>query len=80
MTDAEIIAAIRAEHEPWDIDVWEASPVLRVRWDRASVDPGGTVFGPGPYLHVPVEGEDDEWSVRVYPPESLRRRLAQEPT
>lgn len=58
-------------------------------WDRATVDPGGTIYGPGPYLHLPysMDGGEGEWaSARVYSPwapgdvlwvrETLKRRPA----
>ena len=66
MTDAEVIAAIRANH-------LKASWPHPVHWDQAWVDPGGTIWGEGPYLKVPV-GHDGV-VVRVYPPERLRKRL-----
>jgi hypothetical protein len=76
MTDAEIIAAIRKDHLKANIAAYEAH--YAVHWDRARVDPGGTIFGPGPYLKVPVSWCDEELVIRVYPPARLRRRLARE--
>lgn len=79
MTDQDVIDAIRDRHLPCE---WPLEPGpdadYRVDWDDATVDPGGTVFGPGPYLHVRIEMADgsDEWVIRVYPPEPLRQHLA----
>jgi hypothetical protein len=80
MTDADVIAAIRANHLKANI----CDPYyVRHYWDEAWVDPGGTIFGHGPYVHLPVdlltlEGSDDTDRVviRVYAPAKLRRRLA----
>ena len=93
--EAEIVAAIRANHLKANIDVHENNLLVAegqhatVHWDRAFVDRGGTVFGLGPYAKVPitlrfdppwkVAGRmvtEDEITVRVYPPERLRRKLA----
>jgi hypothetical protein len=79
MTDAEVVAAIRAKHLKANIDHFERDPEFwgRPDWDRAWVDPGGTIFGSGPYLHVPIVGGDaDGTQQRVYAPERLRRKLA----
>jgi hypothetical protein len=76
MTDADVIAAIRANHLKANIAGFETAPDCVVLWDEATVDPGGTVFGPGPYLHVPIVGCCACIVVRVYPPARLRRRLA----
>lgn len=80
MTDADVIAAIRRCHLQVNIAEWERDPVCVIHWDRAHVDSGGTIFGPGPYLHVPVtdQGEDDGRRVRVHAPAWLRQRLARE--
>lgn len=75
-----IVAAIRRRH----LRGSGADPAVdrEVHWDRAIVDPGGTfLFGPGPYLKVPISLYDhgvvmDEITVRVYAPEPLRRKLA----
>lgn len=76
---AEIVAAIRRSHlKGSGVDGTDRT----VHWDRAYVDPGGTIFGPGPYAKVPItllseSGQPiDEITVRVYPPERLRRKLA----
>ncbi len=53
----------------------------RIRWDLATVDPGGTVFGQGPYLKVPVHCracEAEHGRHRVYAPERLRKQLAKQ--
>ena len=74
MTDAEVIAAIRRTH--LQANIAEAERVGVASWLHARVDPGGTVFGPGPYLTVPVLINGEWITVRVYPPARLRRRLA----
>jgi hypothetical protein len=87
-----VIAAIRRNHLKADIGWIEDQgehPVhpsndcpIVIHWSRAWVDPGGTIFGDGPYLHVPIEGywghsgKAEETVHRVYPPARLRRRLA----
>lgn len=81
MTDAEVIAAIRANHLQANI----SNPYyVRHYWDEAWVDPGGTMFGPGPYLRLPVDWAMDDSPnpktervvIRVYAPARLQRRLA----
>jgi hypothetical protein len=80
VTDAEVITAIRANHLKANI----SNPYyVRHHWDQAWVDRGGTIFGPGPYVHLPVDavwedGSDktDRLVIRVYPPARLRRKLA----
>lgn len=81
MSDAEVIAAIRANHLKANIchDVY-----VRHYWDRAYLDPGGTIFGEGPYVKLPVDwlvkdGSSDtcEVVIRVYAPARLRRQLHQ---
>jgi hypothetical protein len=79
MTDAEVIAAIRQRHLKANIDQFEREPEKwgAPQWERAWVDRGGTIFGPGPYLHVPIVGGCwDGTTQRVYAPERLRKRLA----
>lgn len=78
MSRQEIIAAIRANHLKANIDKFDRDPAFwgAPQWDKAWVDDGGTIFGPGPYLHVPIVGGDFDGTVqRVYPPARLRRRL-----
>ena len=80
MTDAAVIAAIRANHLKANI---HNRFYVRQYWDRAWLDPGGTIFGPGPYVKLPVdwlraEGSDEteEVVIRVYAPARLQRQLA----
>ena len=88
MTDADVIAAIRACHLKANIGWMEQHPKMRVHWTATkerpvngdlyvTVDPGGTIFGPGPYIKVPVSGMGWEGTRhRVYAPERLRKRIA----
>lgn len=92
LTDADVIAAIRANHLRANIGRFEDCPDTTVHWDATeekplildngewlyvTVDPGGTIFGPGPYIKVPVTGNGwDGTRHRVYAPERLRKRLA----
>lgn len=81
MTDADVIAAIRKTHLKANIDMLEWAEMCggRVAWEKAWIDHGGAIFGPGPYLKVPIEGgEWDGTAHRVYAPAKLRRRLAQQ--
>jgi hypothetical protein len=79
MTDAEVIAVIRVTHTWSNIK----DPLfVRHYWDKATLDPGGTIFGPGPYVHLPVDyianrqtGETERLVIRVYPSERVRRTL-----
>jgi hypothetical protein len=81
MTDADVIAAIRANHLEANLS---NRYYVRHHWDRAWVDPGGTIFGPGPYVKLPVDlatndepnSPTEEVTIRVYAPARLRRRLA----
>lgn len=78
MTRAQVIAAIRRHHLKANIDAFERHPRTfgRPQWTKAWVDPGGTVWGDGPYLKVPIAGGQWDGTVqRVYPPARLRRRL-----
>ena len=84
MTDADVIAAIREKHLKANIDMYEGNKAIydaKLHWDRAWVDPGGTIFGLGPYVKLPVtfwewgQSVTDEVTIRVYPPARLRRRL-----
>lgn len=72
MTDAEVIAAIRKCHLKANIADYEHDTVW---WAGATVDRGGTIFGPGPYLKVPVTNQGITITIRVYPPARLRRKL-----
>lgn len=79
MTDAEVIDAVRADHLHANI---ADATIRRVHWDGATVDPGGSLFGPGPYLKVPADrqfntrGDTERVTIRVYAPARLRRKLA----
>jgi hypothetical protein len=89
--DTQVIAAIRANHLKanigWIEDLGKrprhpaTGCAITIYWKRAWVDPGGTVFGSGPYLHVPIRGywgvssKAEETVHRVYPPARLRRKL-----
>lgn len=77
LTDADIIAAIRNKHKRANLG-YEKMDEFTVQWDEAWVDPGGTIFGPGPYLKVPIHHKGKYYcAVRVYAPERLRRSLAE---
>lgn len=81
MKDAEVLAAILASHLRANISAYEGGiNGAAIHWNRAYLDPGGVIFGPGPYAKVPITfpGDDPGWDivVRVYPPERLRKRLA----
>lgn len=47
-------------------------------WHLAYSDPGGTIFGPGPYLKLPMTGDDgdlsDQTTHRVRPPGGYENR------
>lgn len=80
MTDADVIDAVRRHHLRANIS---NTAYVRQYWEQAWVDPGGTIFGPGPYVKLPVDlliRDDSDLTnrvvIRVYPPERLRRRLA----
>jgi hypothetical protein len=86
MSDNEIITAIRAQHLKKNIRAFEGKPGCTLHWRRAHVDPGGTIFGPGPYVKLPITvtarshwGVRDELTIRVYPTARLRRRLGSAP-
>lgn len=79
MTDAQVIAAIRKNHLKANISKFEDDPKFwgRPMWSQAWLDGGGTIFGPGPYVKVPIKGGDFDGTVqRVYAPARLQRRLA----
>jgi hypothetical protein len=80
VTDAEVIAAIRTNHLRANIGQFEDDPNSVVHWDEAWIDPGGGVFGLGPYLKVPVSSplclDGAKLPHRVYPPARLQRKLA----
>ena len=84
LTNQEVVDVIHADHLQANIDCYEGHPERgAIQWDRAWVDRGGTIFGPGPYLHVPIIlteewGGPDEIQTRVYAPARLQRRLAEE--
>jgi hypothetical protein len=70
VTSADVIAAIRRQHLKANID---REPPRTRRWAEAWVDPGGTIFGSGPYVKLPLA---DGRVIRVHPPARLRRQLA----
>jgi hypothetical protein len=87
VTDAEVITAIRAQHLKANIGWIEAQGrrpkhpgnghAIILHWDRAWVDCGGTIFGEGPYLHVPITNywaSNEETVHRVYPPARRHER------
>ena len=81
MGDREVIDAIRARHLKANIDYYESKPGwYTLRWEAAWLDPGGSIFGPGPYVKLPVDIHEpdctDDAVIRVYAPARLRRRLA----
>ena len=76
LTPQQIIAAIQQMHLKANIGVYESNPFARIYWYEACIDPGGTIFGLGPYLKVPVTLDGERTVHRVYPPERLRKRLA----
>lgn len=80
MTDADVIAAIRKTHLKANID---HACYVRHYWKQAWVDPGGTIFGSGPYVKLPVDLLERDGSkktcrvtIRVYAPARLRKQLA----
>jgi hypothetical protein len=78
MTDADVIAAIRSNHLKANIGWCERKRSVKLHWDRAWLDPGGTVFGDGPYVKLPITnywGTGEETVHRVYAPARLLRRL-----
>ena len=78
MTDSDVIAAIRKTHLKANISTVRATfprGELLLRWDLATLDPGGTILGRGPYVKLPVENGGDQIVIRVYAPARLRRRL-----
>lgn len=61
MTDAEVVAAIRRQHLKANIN----DPfIVSQDWDAATVDAGGTVFGAGPYVKLPVEFRTTHFTFR----------------
>lgn len=78
LSDADVIAAIRQRHLTYNVSEHESHGCLL--WDGATVDPGGSIFGPGPYLKVSIADHcPTGWGgtrQRVYAPARLRRRLA----
>lgn len=75
MTERDVVAAIRRTHLTFNIAEYERNPRARIHWNEARVDPGDTVFGPGPYLKVPVTLDGERTVHRVYAPARLQRRL-----
>lgn len=88
MTDQDVVAAIRANHLKANIGwIEDLGPTpmhssgvpIVLHWERAWLDPGGTIFGHGPYVKLPITGywgTDEETTHRVYPPARLQRQLA----
>ena len=76
LNTVDVIDAIQRQHLQANIaDEERAGSVIH--WAQAHVDPGGTIFGPGPYLRGPVTRRDgEEIVIRVYAPARLRRQLA----
>lgn len=73
MTDIDVINAIRRCHLQANISEW---PEEQQHWNLAWVDPGGSIFGDGPYVKLPVGDDADGIVIRVYAPARLHRRLA----
>ena len=74
----DVVAAIRADHLKTNIGRYERDRLATIHWFQATVDWGGTMFGAGPYLKVPVshiQWETDTVILRVYAPVQLQRRL-----
>jgi hypothetical protein len=79
MTDQEVIEAVQLNALEWRHMV--AGQIVWERWEEATVDPGGSLWGPGPYVKLPVDvvyedGTEDLITVRVHPREWIRRILA----
>ena len=78
MIESAVIAAIRQCHLKANISTLRATfphGDILLRWDLATLDPGGTLWGRGPYVKLPVENGGDRIVIRVYAPARLRRRL-----
>jgi hypothetical protein len=77
MTDADVLAAIRANHIKANIAHYEAGQERAViHWDRAWLDGvGGSIYAKVP-ITSPEWGDDDEIVVRVRPPARLLSRIA----
>lgn len=73
MTDQDVIAAIRRHHLKANIQHYAPETL---HWDLAYVDKGGTIFGMGPYVKLPVDWDGERVMIRVYPPARLQRQLA----
>ena len=52
MNDLEVIAAIRANHLKANIAELEKAG-FEMQWEKAYLDHGGTISGPGPYVKLP---------------------------
>lgn len=77
LTSAEVLAIIREKHLKASLRWFHKQPGVVIHWDRAWLDPGGVIFGLGPYAKVPVTLTDnDQRVIRVHVAEPLRKRLA----
>jgi hypothetical protein len=65
MTDAEVIAAIRARHLKANIAEFERAG-FEMQWELAYLDPGGTIFGPGPYVKLPCRKQYERTDIAFF--------------
>lgn len=81
LTDADMIRLIQQHHHRTNIGPHEDDPSARIQWEKAWVDPGGSIFAGCPYLHVPVfqpGWSEPGWDPvrRVYPNARAQRLIA----